>query len=92
MILQASLAPPEHDMSDEVMKEMCDDMRHELWNCRAYHNFSEEDHMGVLKSAARQNAGKGFERKMLRSSLLRPLRVYLKKCCSAPFRFSLGDT
>ena len=46
--------------------------------------------MGVLKAAARQNAGKGFERKMLRSSLLRPLLVYLSECCRASFRVYVG--
>ena len=47
-------------------------MKRTLWNCRGDHNFSEEDHMGILKAAARRHAGNKFERKMLRGALLRP--------------------
>ena len=32
--------------------ELNDDMKTTRWSCRAFHCFSEEDHMGVLKIAA----------------------------------------
>ena len=55
--------------------ELNDDMKTTRWSCRAFHCFSEEDHMGVLKIAACRHAGKSFERKMLRSALLRQDRL-----------------
>ena len=51
--------------------ELCKDMAATLYNCRFFHNFSEEDFVGALKISARQQTLDSLEKNVLRNSLIR---------------------